>query len=178
MCLRSRRVSLLSARGVLVLILGCAAALGLAFPLWRLNRRSAASKAEVEFPQFQQRLITFTERESSGRREPFLDLLAADTMAAAGDAEPKRLVGDRLLLTSLGVGVASLGVLLWLVIARPGFLGYGAALLWAGPPKGVAPLYDLRVTPGDATVRRNADELVTAQPVGIQNGQSSDLRAL
>ena len=38
--------------------------------------------------------------------------------------------------------------------AGPGVLGYGSQLLWTGRHEGGAPLYDLKVTPGDATVRR------------------------
>jgi hypothetical protein len=159
--------SLTGARGILILTLALLSAFALVIPLWRLNRRTAAGKAESAFPQFQQRLITYAERDRDGH-EPFLELLAADTMAAARDAEPGRLVRDKALLVSLGIGAASLGTLIWLVLAGPGFLGYGAALLWKGQSRGAAPLYDIRVNPGDATVRRNADELVTAQPIGIQ----------
>ena len=159
--------SLYSARGVLALALALIAIAALGIPLWRLNRREAAIKAEGAFPQLQQRLITFAERDRD-EREPFLELLAADTITAARDAQPEQLVPNKVLLASLGVGVASLGVLIWLLVAGPGFLGYGASLLWRGQHSGQSPLYDLRVTPGDATVRRNADALVTAQPIGVQ----------
>jgi hypothetical protein len=57
-------------------------------------------------------------------------------------------------------------VLAWLVAAGPGYLGYGASLLWTGPK--AAPLYDIRVTPGDVAVRRNSDQLVTAQVIGLK----------
>jgi hypothetical protein len=63
-------------------------------------------------------------------------------------------------------------VLVWMIVAGPGFLGYGAALLWAGNA-GATPLYDLRVTPGNATVRRNSDELISVEPRGIQ---TNDMR--
>ena len=79
---------------------------------------------------------------------------------------------NRNLSISLGTALASLGVLIWLIVAGPGFLGYGAALLWAGTT-GAVPMYDLRVTPGDATVRRNSDQLISVEPRGIQ---TSDLR--
>ncbi|HKV04823.1 MAG TPA: hypothetical protein VJO53_06925 [Candidatus Acidoferrales bacterium] len=161
------RGSLLGARGALLLALGVSAALGLAIPLWRLDRRNAAGKAESAFPKFQQRLITFAERDPQGR-EPFLELLAADTMPTASESEAVHLVPRNALLASMGIGAASLGVLIWLVLAGPGYLGYGAALLWAGPSEGVSPLYDIRVSPGDVTVRRNADELITAEPIGLQ----------
>src|SRR5215469_16342326 len=132
----------------------------------RLNRRRAATETEAAFPHFQQRLITLAERDP-GEREPFAELLAADTLAMARDAQPRVLVPKKRLLVSLGVALGALCVLLWVVLAGPGYLGYGAALLWAGDV-GAAPLYDIHVTPGDATVRRNADQLVTVQPRGIQ----------
>ena len=165
------KISLTGARLALLFTLVFCAAFGLGIPLWRLNRRWAARKAEGAFPQFEQRLITFAERDRD-ENEPFLDLLAADTVAVARQAEAASLVPNRTLLASVGVGAASLAVLLWMILAGPGFLGYGAALLWAGPPKGVAPFYDIRVSPGDVTVRRNADELVTAQPIGLQTDRA------
>src|SRR5208282_5530995 len=41
------------------------------------------------------------------------------------------------------------------------------SLLWTGPRKPA--LYDLRVTPGDAVVRRHADQLIAALPTGLQS---------
>src|SRR3981189_3279924 len=87
------------------------------------------------FPEFQQRLVTFAERDTQVR-EPFLELLAADTLNVARAAEPARLVPDRALATFLGVGAASLCVLVWMILAGPGYLGHGAALLWAATPRG------------------------------------------
>ena len=56
-----------------------------------------------------------------------------------------------------------------MILAGPGYLGHGAALLWVATPRdGAAPFYDIQVTPGDATVRRNADQMVTAQLIGLQ----------
>jgi hypothetical protein len=158
--------SVTGTRFVLLLTLALAISFGLIFPLLDLTRRHAAGKAETAFPKFQQRLVTFAER-GPENREPFIELLAADTLQIARESEPKRLVPDMKLLISLGVGIASLGVLVWMIVAGPGYLGYGASLLWAGPHVGSAPFYDIRVTPGDASVRRNADQLVTAQPVGM-----------
>ena len=58
-----------------------------------------------------------------------------------------------------------------MIVAGPGYLGHGASLLWLGAAHSGAPLYDLHVTPGDVTVRRNADQLVIAQLVGLQTDQ-------
>jgi hypothetical protein len=161
------RGSVISARTILLLILAATACAGVIFPLRRLNRRHAAHTAENGFPQFQQRLVTFAERDQV-HRDPFLELLADDTLQFARQAEPDQLLPNKTLLISLGAGLASLGVLLWMVLAGPGYLGYGASLLWTGQRTGVALMYDLRVAPGDASVRRNSDELVTAVPIGIQ----------
>jgi len=158
--------SLLSARVVLFLILASGVALGCVFPLLRLNRRRVASETEAAFPQFQQRLITIAERDS-GDREAFAELLSADTLSLARQAQPATVAPKKNLLVSLGVALGAACLLIWMILAGPGYLGYGAALLWAGDA-GAAPLYDMHVSPGDATVRRNADQLVTVQPHGIQ----------
>jgi hypothetical protein len=160
--------SITSARVVLLFALALAVSFGIAIPLKALSRRRAARHAETIFPEFQQRLVTFAERDAQVR-EPFIELLAADTLNVARDAEPSRLVPDRTLATFLGVGAASLCVLVWMILAGPGYLGHGAALLWAATPRsGSAPFYDIQVTPGDVSVRRNADQIVTAQVIGLQ----------
>lgn len=159
--------SMAGARVILLFAIVLAASFGLAIPLLRLTRRWAVGRAESTFPQFNQRLVTFAERDQN-QREPFLELLAADTLEAARGAEPAMLAPNGKLLIFLGAGVASLGVLIWMILAGPGYLGYGAALLWGSPHATAAPFYDIKVTPGDATVRRNSDQLVTALPVGVQ----------
>jgi len=160
------RGSVTGARVALLFALAFAVSFGLAIPLSRLNRRRAVGRAESVFPQFQERLVTYAERDREGQ-EPFIELLAADTLEAARGTEPALLVPLDKLLVALGVGVVSLGVLIWIVLSGPGFLGYGAALLWTGPHMGTAPFYDIHVNPGDATVRRRADQLITALPVGV-----------
>ncbi len=163
------RWSITSARVALLFALVFAITFGLAIPLRARTRRLAARRAEDMFPEFQQRLVTYAERDA-GTREPFLELLAADTLGVARGMHPSRLVPDRNLAAFLGVGVVSLGVLIWMILAGPGFLGHGAALLWAATPRdGAAPFYDIQVTPGDVTVRRNSDQIVTAQLIGLES---------
>ena len=162
------RWSITSARVVLLFAILLAISFGIAIPLAALNRRRAARRAEAIFPEFQQRLVTFAERDAQAR-EPFLDLLAADTLDVAQTAEPARLVPGRKLAVFLVIGAASLCILLWMILAGPGYLGHGAALIWAAtPPDGAAPFYDIQVTPGNITVRRNSDQVVTAQLIGLQ----------
>jgi len=157
--------SVTAARFALILILAIAAAAGLALPLRRLTRRRAIGTAEAAFPQFQQRLTTFSERDC---HDPFIELLAGDTLDVAQSAEPTQLVTDRRLWISLATAVGSCAILLWMIAAGPGFLGYGASLLWTGPHRDKPALYDLRVTPGDAVVRRHADQMVSAIPTGLR----------
>jgi hypothetical protein len=159
------KVSVTSARSLLFIIIACAVGFALALPLMRLNRRRAAAKAEQVFPEFQERLVTLAD-ENATQRQPFAELLASDTLKIARRAEASHLAPNNRLFALLGVGVASVAVLVWMILAGPGYLGYGSALLWAGDTK--TPLYEMRVTPGNAVVRRNADLLVTAVPHGIQ----------
>jgi hypothetical protein len=158
--------SITAARFALILILAIAAGAGLALPLLRLTRRRAIGTAEASFPQFQQRLTTFTERDG---HDAFIELLAGDTLEVAQSAEPKQFVTDLRLWSSLGAGVGAFAILLWIIAAGPGFLGYGASLLWTGPHRDKPALYDLRVTPGDAVVRRHADQMVSAIPSGLRS---------
>ncbi|MEI9981149.1 MAG: hypothetical protein WDN23_19505 [Edaphobacter sp.] len=157
------------ARLALLAILCAAVGFGLALPLLRLDRSRSIRQAEATFPELDQRLVTFSEREREG--DPFIELLAADTLAVADGAPAVRLVPQRRLLVLMGAGIACVGVLTWMVFAGPGYLGYGASILWTGPKANAAPLYEIRVTPGDAAVRRNSDELVTAEVVGLDTNK-------
>ncbi|MGH9560076.1 MAG: hypothetical protein ACRD3S_01355, partial [Terracidiphilus sp.] len=161
--------SIISARFILIGALIYAATFALALPLVRLNRRRAAAKAEAAFPDFKQRLVTFAERDAA--REPFIELLAADTLNLTRSSEPKRLLTNRVLLASSAFGLAALAVLVWMIAAAPGFMGYGAALVWRGSGANLLPFYNIKVSPGDASVRRNTDELVTAQTIGFEPSQ-------
>lgn len=166
------------ARLALLAVVIAVACCALAWPLWRLNRRRSVGRAETAFPEFQQRLLTFSEKQGAedsdaGHNGIFLELLAADTLKVADSdaARPRGLVTQNRLLALLGAGVVCAGVLAWMIAARPGFLGYGASLLWTGPRKDVPPIYQIVVTPGDAAVRRNSDEMVTAQVIGLSTSK-------
>jgi hypothetical protein len=156
------------ARLLLFVALALAAVFGLGIPFSRLTRRRAARKAEDVFPGFQQRLETFVDK---GDDEPFLDLLAADALDVARTVPPETVAPNTALFGWLGAGAASLAVLAWLVTAKPGFLGYGAYLIWTGSHGGTAPLTELQVSPGDAAVRRNTDQLITAVTTGLLSPQ-------
>jgi hypothetical protein len=149
--------------------LALALGIGLVVPLLRLNRRNAARETERKFPEFEERLLTFTERVRTNPEDPFLPLLAADTLEVARQAEPARVAGRNRILSFISAAAGSLVVLIWLGTSGPGFLGYGTSLLWGGLPKGeLAPYYDISVEPGNRTVRRLADQSIGAQLKGFQ----------
>ncbi|MGA2741582.1 MAG: hypothetical protein ABSG65_29620 [Bryobacteraceae bacterium] len=161
--------SVASARVLLFVALALALGIGLVVPVLRLNRRNAARETERKFPEFQERLLTFTERAHTNPDDPFLPLLAADTLEVTHQAEPAHVAGRNRILSFLAGAAGSLAVLIWLGTSGPGFLGYGTSLLWGGLPKGeLAPYYDVSVQPGNRTVRRLADQLIGAQLKGFQ----------
>src|SRR5207249_4736765 len=108
---------LLASRTALFLALALALGAGLLVPLLRLNRRRAAREVENKFPEFEQRLLTFTERSDSNARDPFLELLAADTLEAARQAEPARVTTSQTILGFASVAAGAVIVLLWLGMA-------------------------------------------------------------
>jgi hypothetical protein len=170
--------SITGARFALFATLAFAVVFALFIPLSHLTRHRAARKAEEIHPAFQQRLETFVDRDRTGdsdggkkSADPFLDLLAADALEVANGAAPEAVAPNAAMLAGLGVTVVSLAVLFWMIAARPGFLGYGAHLLWSGARAEAAPLSEVRVSPGDATVRRRTDQLITAQVPGILTPQ-------
>src|SRR6267154_1080063 len=160
--------SLLWARILLFLSIGTAISFGLVIPLLRLNRRNAARSAERKSPEFQERLLTLAERPGN---DPFAQLLADDAMRVAQSNNPERLAPTAPIVGFLTSAGLAAGVLLWLILAAPGgYLGYGTSLLWAGAPKsGERAFYDIVISPGDRTVRRKSDQLVTAQLIGFES---------
>jgi len=162
--------SLVVARITLFLSLAFALGLALVMPLIKLNQRRAAGRAEFVNPGFQERLVTYVERRDDGS-DPFIDILAADTLQHAPQAMPSRVVTPKSLFAFATSAGAAGAVLLWLILAGPGFLGYGASMLWAGPPKDpslVGGFYRITVDPGDKLVRRRSDLAIRATLVGFQ----------
>jgi len=154
------------ARITLLAALGLAAGFGTALPLRALTASLAVRRAEAVNPELEQRLTTLDEGRGKGAN-PFLELLAADTLARTQYASPASLVPDDRLFALGGAGLACLGVLAWMIAAAPGYIGYGASLLWTGPKKNVAPLYAIAVAPGNLAVRRHGDQMITAHVRGM-----------
>ena len=168
--------SVIGARVFLFLGLAFAIAAALVIPVIRLNRRNAARRAEAQYPQFEERLLTFTERIENNPGDPFLSLLADDTLRVAQQAEPKSVVKSAWIYSFSSAAVAAALVLIWLG-TTPGFMGYGTSLLWAGLPKGVTkPFYSILVDPGNRTVRKRSDQLDHRAPHRLHRAQGALLR--
>jgi hypothetical protein len=160
--------AVLVARLALFFSVACAVAAALIVPLLRLNRRHAARAAEQKHPEFEQRLLTLSERAGSTDADPFLQLLAADTLQVAELAKPASVAKATWIAGFSSAAAASALLLIWLGVAGPGFLGYGTALLWAGPSKGeIKPFYSIMVSPGDRTIRKRADQVIQATLLGF-----------
>ncbi|HXP85998.1 MAG TPA: hypothetical protein VN841_14840 [Bryobacteraceae bacterium] len=160
--------SMVWARVTLFVALAVALGFALVIPLVQLNRRRAATRAEAACPEFQERLLTYVERADTN--DPFLDLLAMDTLERAPQAPATRVIPPKSIFAFATSAGAAGAVLLWLILAGPGFLGYGSALLWAGPSK-IGPsggYYSITVEPGNKLIRRKSDQMVSATLSGFQ----------
>jgi len=163
--------ALAAARFALFLSIGVAAAFGIVVPLLALNRRRAARHAERAHPEFEQRLLTIAERGDVEPRDPFLVLIAQEAEEVARRAAPTASRRRAAAFLTSAAGAAA--VLLWLILAGPGSIGEGASLLWAGAPKGgSAYLRGIKVTPGNATVRRKSDQWVSATLEGFDSPEA------
>ena len=158
-----------AARLTIFVTLAAVAVFGIAVPLVRVTTEWAVRNAEAANPALEQRLTTFQERASKSD-DPFLELLAADTLVHTRDTQPSSLVPDNRLFALGGAGLSCLAVLVWMIAAGPGYLGYGASLLWT--KANAAPLYAISVTPGNVTVRRNSDQLITAHVTRLRPGKA------
>jgi hypothetical protein len=157
-------------RLLLFAALAAAIVFALAIPLSKLNRRHVTRLAEQKAPAFGERLLTVTERRDA--QNPFIELIAEDAMRVARENAPEHFAGSNFLYAALGSAAVAIGVLVWLVAAGPGFWGYGASLLWTGSGNpGKRPLYDLAVQPGNKTIRRKSDQLISAQLLGFSAHQ-------
>ncbi len=157
-------------RLLLFAVLATAICFLLAFPLFKLNRRRVTHLAEEQVPGFGERLLTVTEQRD--RTNPFHELVAEDALLVAQAHTPEFFTSSRTLFSVLAAGVVAAVTLIWLISAGPGYWGYGASLLWTGQANpGKRPLYEVVVQPGDKTVRRKSDQIITAQLLGFSAHQ-------
>src|SRR5580704_1693726 len=167
--------SLLAGRALLFLGIGAVIAVALIVPLLRMNRRRAANEVERKHPGFDQRLLTFTEKQRDNADDPFLPLLAEDALTLTRDAQPEMIVEQRRLIGFAAIAATAFGVLGWLMFWGPGVFGYGTQVLWGSLPKGAPTtgVYSVAVDPGSKTVRRRSDVPVTANLTGYTSPKAS-----
>jgi len=164
--------SVAAARVLLGLAVVLLVSFGIIVPILTITRTRAAREAERRFPEFEQRLLTVAEQSTRDPQNPFLELLAGDTLRRLEQFPPEGVAPRKKVAAFAALAAAAVGLLVWLAAAGPGYLGYGAALLWAAPaPGGIQPYYEILVQPGNCTLRRGASQLVTAQLRGFQTQQ-------
>lgn len=152
-------------RILLFVAIAATVAFALAIPFLRANRRHLTRLAENRVPEFEQRLLT-AERQDA--ENPFAEIVAEDTLRIAREHQPEEFAPSTLLYSFAGAATAAVAVLIWMVAAGPGYWGYGASLLWTGKASASRrPLYEIAVQPGNHTVRRNADQAITARLLGF-----------
>jgi hypothetical protein len=153
-------------RILLYLAVASVISFGLVLPVLRLTRKRATQIAEQKIPGFEERLLTVSE--SKDPANPFTELIAEDTMRIARQSSLDTVRPSQWLWTFGGIGAAAAGILIWLIAAGPGYWGYGASLLWTGSAKASQrPLYEVKVRPGNKTIRRKSNQTVEALLVGF-----------
>ena len=156
----------LTSRILLYLALAVALAALLLIPTFRINRKRTTRSLEGDIPELNQRLTTVIERPEVGN--PFTALVAEDALSIVKShgVERSSSIGGVISFFALGIGAAA--ILIWLIVAGPGFWGYGASLLWTGGASaGKQPIYAIVVQPGNKTIRRKSDQTVVAQLIGF-----------
>ncbi len=145
--------------------IACAFVFGLIRPLLKLNRRNTVRVAESRVSEFGERLVTLSERRDE--TNPFHELIAEDAVRVAQMHPANDYVPAAGLVGAIAAAIAMAICLIWLITAAPGYLGYGASLLWTNSGRTTMPLYDIAVQPGNATVRRRADQAISAELRGF-----------
>ncbi len=158
-------------RFLLFFAVAAALAFSILIPIFLLNRKRAAREIERRFPHLQQRLLTLTEQPAE--QNPFADLVAEQTLEGLprDGAESFGRIG--VIAALAASAILSAGVLLWLILAAPGYLGYGASALWAGTPREMDALYAIHVQPGNESIRRKSEEWIRARLKGFSSNQVS-----
>jgi len=163
--------AVLGARIALFAGLAVAAAAMLWRPLLALRPHNQSRAFERHLPTQGGRIETYMElarRQSQGQPAPLIDLLAEDALAVAEQAPPPTAVpGKR---TWVPAGIAAAAILgLALMMSLGSMWGAGTRNLWLGIPipKEQIAAREIRVTPGDATVRRNQDIPIRASVSGF-----------
>ena len=161
--------SVIGARVFLFLGLAFALAAALIVPVIRLNRRHAARKAETSLPAVR-RAPAHLHRTHGAERPTIRSSSCWPPIPWRSPSRPSRArsPGTPWIFSFSSAAVGAALALLWLGTSGPGFLGYGTSLLWGGLPKGeMKPFYSIKVDPGNKTIRKRADQMITATLLGF-----------
>ncbi|MBV8573200.1 MAG: hypothetical protein JO319_21470 [Acidobacteriaceae bacterium] len=157
---------MLISRCLLFAVMGAVLIVALAVPLLRFSRSRLTRIMEHRVPGFEQRLFTVVER--SNEANPFIEVLAEDTLRIAKENRVEELADSRWSVAFGGFGLLAAAIIVWLITAGPGYWSYGTSVLWTGgAPASRRPLYDIAVEPGNRTVRRKSDQMITARLLGF-----------
>jgi hypothetical protein len=159
-------VFLMYGRAALFVCLGISAVAAVAIPMVRLGPMAVARRVEKKFPQFGQRLVTLAESRCDAA-DPFMSLVAEDTLDIARGATPQQLVGG---WRMLGVGMMAAGtgcLLVWLVMWSRGVVGNEAEALWTGTDQ-----FTVELKPLHKTVLRGSAVNVSAHLNGFSANEA------
>ena len=152
-------------RVLLVLALVAVALRFLIDPLQNL-KDNLSQPVEKRVPELNGRIETYSQLKAANN--PFLDLLAEDALKISEHHPVAVTVPRKELAVAASALAGAVVVLLYLLIAGPGFLNYSLRNLLAGwafvdllPPQSIA------VTPGDQNVRRGTNMRITAAMSGF-----------
>lgn len=152
----------------LLVYLGASAVVAIAIPVMRLTPMVVARAVEKQFPQFGQRLVTLEERHYD-HADPFMSLIAEDTLGIARGATPQQLVGRGKMLSVGAMAAATCFLLLWLVMWTRGVVGQEAKALWMGTSD-----FTVELKPLHKTVLRGSPVIVSAHLNGF-SAKEADL---
>lgn len=149
----------------LVAALAAAAAFGMGLPLirWKRARREHSAKRAMPDPEKSSEISA----ENQGSETLPLGEIPTEKLAHMNTRALSKPASAKGLLAWGGTALACLAVLVWMIAAAPGYLGFDASLIWTGTKRNVSPLYGISVKPGNLTVWRNSSQLITAEVNGI-----------
>ena len=165
--------AVLIARVALIVALAVAAGAMLWQPLRALAPARRAKTLERHLPTQSGRVETYLElarRREQGFDAPLIDLLAEDALSVAEKAPVSEAVPRKRMFVPAAIGGAALIALAALLLIGNSEWSFGGRNLWFGTPipKAQIALRQIKVTPGNATVRRNQDVPIRATVSGFK----------
>lgn len=114
-------------------------------PIVRFKPTVVARAVEKRFPQFGQKLMTLAESRHDPS-DPFMNLIAEDTLAIARGANSQQLAGRGSMLSIAAMAVGTSFLFVWLVMWPHGVVGTEAKALWMGTNEFVVELKPIHKT--------------------------------